>query len=210
MRERGRERERDCRISRSQYSIIVIYWLKKRKQTRERERKKDIRHCMVCASVREDNPRALQKQNHTYMSMYLYLVHCEIFDVKHWNISKSCNNVSMGIFIFTAFFLNGEENISRILLRKIQDCKKYDLFCFYFHAEWIYNFAPSLFEHCYIRIRSPLAQSELSQTIPLNHTYNVMLTSQKPCLYNNKFDYNKTNGYSIPKGLEDFFNKIIY
>ena len=55
--------------------------------------------CMVCASVREDNPRALaiyvQTHNHTiicnYTSMHL---HCTLRDMrsKHWHIIERCNN----------------------------------------------------------------------------------------------------------------------
>ena len=45
-------------------------------------------YCMVCAYVREDNPRALvsglspeHTHNHTITSMHVHFVHCEIFDV---------------------------------------------------------------------------------------------------------------------------------
>ena len=54
---------------------------------------------MVCAYVREDNPRALASglspvhaHNHILtFSMHVYFVHCEIFGVKHWNITQMCN-----------------------------------------------------------------------------------------------------------------------
>ena len=60
---------------------------------------------MVCASVREDNPRALASeltpvhtQNHTITcicnSMHLYFVHNEILGVKHCNINERCNKES--------------------------------------------------------------------------------------------------------------------
>ena len=32
-----------------------------------------------------------------------------------------------------------------------------------------------------------------------NILHNMMLTSQKPCQYNNKFDCSETNGYNIPQ-----------
>ena len=48
---------------------------------------------MVCASVWEDNPRALasglspiRMQNHTIT----YFVHCDVFDDKHWYINERC------------------------------------------------------------------------------------------------------------------------
>ena len=54
---------------------------------------------MVCAYVREDNPQALASglsPVHTHIhtltfSMYVYFVHCEIYDVKLWNITQRCN-----------------------------------------------------------------------------------------------------------------------
>ena len=52
-------------------------------------------YCMVCAYVREDNPRDLASglcpvHTHNYTitcctSMDLHFVHCEIFDIKHLN-----------------------------------------------------------------------------------------------------------------------------
>ena len=62
-------------------------------------------YCMVCAYVREDNPGALASglspvytQNYTITallphctSMHVHFVHCEIFDVEHWNITQRCN-----------------------------------------------------------------------------------------------------------------------
>ena len=56
---------------------------------------------MVCAYVREDNPRALASglspihvHNHTITaSMHVHFMHCEISDVKHSNITQICNNI---------------------------------------------------------------------------------------------------------------------
>ena len=62
---------------------------------------------MVCASVREDYSRASvsglspdQTQKITFnnlyfalVSMHLHFADCEIFDVKHWNINKRCDNI---------------------------------------------------------------------------------------------------------------------
>ena len=39
-------------------------------------------------------------------------------------------------------------------------------------------------------------KSGLENVTPTPH--NVTLTLQKPCQYNNKFDYIETNGYNIP------------
>ena len=54
---------------------------------------------MVCAFVREDNPRALASglssvhtHNHA-ITFLLHFVHCEIFDVKYWNITQRCDNL---------------------------------------------------------------------------------------------------------------------
>ena len=71
-------------------------------ERKERERERGV----IVWSIREGNPRALQTHHHTCTSMRLYFVHCEVFGVtvKHWNISKCCNNVSMGIFIYILFF----------------------------------------------------------------------------------------------------------
>ena len=46
---------------------------------------------MVCASVRDDHPRALNS-HHTLtclLHQHLHVVHCEIFDVKHRNHGRS-------------------------------------------------------------------------------------------------------------------------
>ena len=58
-----------------------------------------ISYCMVCASVWRDNPRAsasglspYRRKDHimTFIApaYNLHFVHCEIFDVTHWNITK--------------------------------------------------------------------------------------------------------------------------
>ena len=49
---------------------------------------------MICAYVREDKPRALAgglSPVHTHSHMHVHFVHCEIFDVEHWNITQRCN-----------------------------------------------------------------------------------------------------------------------
>ena len=60
---------------------------------------------MICASVREYNPRALVSglssiqmhkpyTNFLIAPAYIHLpfVHCEIFDIKHFYINERCNN----------------------------------------------------------------------------------------------------------------------
>ena len=69
---------------------------------------------MVCAYVREDNPRALASglspvhtHKHTLtFSMHVYFVHCEIFDVKLWNITQRCITASFFFFFFKMFNVN--------------------------------------------------------------------------------------------------------
>ena len=58
-------------------------------------------YCMVCAYVREDNTRALASglspvhtHNHT-ITASLHFVHCEIFDVEHWNVTQRCNKICL-------------------------------------------------------------------------------------------------------------------
>ena len=81
-------------------------------RSKERRQRHDTRvsYCMVCAYVREGNPRALASglspvhtHNHTITALLHQhdawaLVHYEIFDVEHWNITQRCNNVHKGIF----------------------------------------------------------------------------------------------------------------
>ena len=60
-----------------------------------------VSHRMVCASVQEDNPRALasrlspvQTQNHT-MTCLLHqhaFVHCALRDIRRCGINKMCDN----------------------------------------------------------------------------------------------------------------------
>ena len=62
---------------------------------------------MVCASVRDDNPRGLSSglspvhihtpYNNVFISpvCILHVVHYEIFDVNHFNTNKSCNKVCL-------------------------------------------------------------------------------------------------------------------
>ena len=72
---------------------------------------------MVCASVLEDNPRALtsrlspiQTQNHTItycISMHVHFVHCEIFKVKHRNVSmKGAISIETNKSIRPEFFIS--------------------------------------------------------------------------------------------------------
>ena len=70
---------------------------------------------MVCAYVREDNPRALANElspvhahNHTIPALLhqhacALCVHCEIFDVHvgHWKIIQRCNNVDFEMLSYT-------------------------------------------------------------------------------------------------------------
>ena len=42
-------------------------------------------------------------------------------------------------------------------------------------------------------------------------SHNVMLTSQKPCQYNNKFDSSETNGFNIPQdAINEVYNKNVF
>ena len=68
-------------------------------RSKERWQSHDISvsYRMICAYVQEDNPQALvsglspvHTHNHTITAL-LHFVHCEIFDVKHWNITQRCN-----------------------------------------------------------------------------------------------------------------------
>ena len=70
---------------------------------------------MVCAYVQEDNPRALasglsplHKRNHTIIFFVHQhaCVHCEIFDVKYWNIIQRCNKLEIVTYNTPLHFIN--------------------------------------------------------------------------------------------------------
>ena len=52
---------------------------------------------MVYASIWQDDRLYRRKTIHLHadcISMHQHFVHCEIFDVKHWNITQRCKNYS--------------------------------------------------------------------------------------------------------------------
>ena len=79
---------------------------------------------MVCAYVREDNPRALANvlspvhtQYHTITALLhqhaLHFVYCEVFDAEHWNIAQRGK----------LLFINIRSTKTTIYRQKIEDLK---------------------------------------------------------------------------------------
>ena len=62
-----------------------------------------------------------------------------------------------------------------------------------------------LTSHMGLLIRNASANSLESDLRCTPRVYFDIVTSQKPCQYNNKFDCSKTNGYNIP---QDVINEV--